>query len=97
MDHLLYLDEDCSYRAGYVRGSLIEPLYHPYENRIVGVKINGFSHVASISIVEALLPRMSPPLRWHFAIEKWRRQKLKRLGWLWNKFWERRLAAPKRV
>jgi hypothetical protein len=42
-DVLLYLSEDCSYRAKYLPGLEMELLYHPYEDRIVGVKILNFS------------------------------------------------------
>ncbi|MDE0177893.1 MAG: hypothetical protein OXP36_04790 [Gammaproteobacteria bacterium] len=41
MDFLLYLREDCSYRADRV-DPFLTVLYHPYEDRIVGIKLKGF-------------------------------------------------------
>lgn len=41
MDELFILTEDCSYRADY-KSDYIDLLWHPYEERLVGVKIKGF-------------------------------------------------------
>jgi hypothetical protein len=41
MDFLLYLNEDCSYRADRVSG-FITVLLHPQEDRLVGLKLKGF-------------------------------------------------------
>lgn len=41
MDIIQYLTEDCSYRAERVDGTLTL-LWHPYEQRLVGVAIKGF-------------------------------------------------------
>ena len=41
MDFLLYLREDCHYRADRV-DPFLTVLYHPYEPRIVGIKLKGF-------------------------------------------------------
>lgn len=38
MNLILYLNEDCSYRAQYV-DSFLEVLWHPYEDKIVGIKL----------------------------------------------------------
>ena len=46
MDALIVLMEECSYVASQVEaGSHIWLLRHPDDNRIVGVKIEGFSHL----------------------------------------------------
>jgi len=39
MDFILYLTEDVSYRTEYV-DSLLEILWHPQEDRMVGVKVS---------------------------------------------------------
>lgn len=39
MDWLLYLAEDVPYRADAMIPGLIDVLWHPYEDRIVGIKI----------------------------------------------------------
>jgi hypothetical protein len=41
MDFLLYLNEDCSYRADRI-DPFLTVLWHPYEDRLVGVKLKGF-------------------------------------------------------
>jgi hypothetical protein len=41
MDFLLYLNQDCSYRADRV-DPFLTVLWHPYEDRLVGVKLKGF-------------------------------------------------------
>lgn len=41
MDFLLYLNEDCSYRADRV-DPFLTLLWHPYENKLVGIKLKGF-------------------------------------------------------
>lgn len=41
MDIVQYLKEDCSYRAERVDGSLTL-LWHPYEDRLVGIALKGF-------------------------------------------------------
>jgi hypothetical protein len=40
MDHLIYLDEDCNYRADRV-DDILTLLYHPYSDDLVGVKLKG--------------------------------------------------------
>jgi hypothetical protein len=40
MDHMLYLSEDCSYRADRV-DPFLTVLWHPHEERIVGIKLKG--------------------------------------------------------
>jgi len=40
MDHLIYLDQDCNYRADRVDEQLTL-LFHPYESDLVGVKLKG--------------------------------------------------------
>ncbi|MBF0373692.1 MAG: hypothetical protein HQL39_09770 [Alphaproteobacteria bacterium] len=44
MDQLVYLTEDCAYRAERV-DALFTLLWHPYEDRVVGAKIKGFRWV----------------------------------------------------
>ncbi len=39
MDWLLLLTEDVSYRADPLVPGVVDVLWHPYENRIVGLKI----------------------------------------------------------
>jgi hypothetical protein len=41
MDFLLYLNEDCSYRADRVDSSLTL-LWHPSKDKLVGLKLKGF-------------------------------------------------------
>ncbi|MEI7511894.1 MAG: hypothetical protein WCK01_00330 [Candidatus Uhrbacteria bacterium] len=41
MDCMLYLREDCSYRADRV-DLFLTLLWHPYEQRAVGIKLKGF-------------------------------------------------------
>ena len=41
MDYLIYLKEDCSYRADRVDEALTL-LWHPYSDNLVGIKIKGF-------------------------------------------------------
>lgn len=47
MDFLLYLTEDCSYRGDRV-DQFLTVLWHPYENRLVGIKLKGFGYVFSV-------------------------------------------------
>jgi hypothetical protein len=47
MDFLLYLNEDCSYRADRVDSSLTL-LWHPYEDKLVGLKLKGFLAICQI-------------------------------------------------
>ncbi len=42
MDFLLYLAEDVSYRADRV-DEILTVLWHPYEERLVGIKLKGFA------------------------------------------------------
>ena len=42
MDFVIYLKEDCSYRADRV-DSFLTVLWHPYEQKLVGVKVKGFA------------------------------------------------------
>ena len=44
MDHLIYLKEDVSYRADRVDPALTL-LWHPHEERLVGVKLKGIAGV----------------------------------------------------
>ena len=44
MDFMLYLTEDCSYRADRV-GQFLTILLHPTEDRAVGVKLKGFRFI----------------------------------------------------
>ena len=44
MDFVLYLNEDCSYRADRV-DTFLTVLWHPLDNRLVGVKIKGFKFI----------------------------------------------------
>ena len=53
MDWLICLEEDCSYTAKYIPGSRFELLMHPHEDRIVGVKIQGFSELVSPEVLAA--------------------------------------------
>lgn len=39
IDWLLYLSEDCAYRAGTLVPGVVDILWHPHEDRIVGLKI----------------------------------------------------------
>lgn len=41
MDYLLYLKEDCSYRADRVDG-VLTLLWHPYKDELVGLRFKGF-------------------------------------------------------
>jgi hypothetical protein len=41
MDYLLYLTEDVSYRADRV-DEFLTVLWHPYEDRLIGLKFKGF-------------------------------------------------------
>jgi hypothetical protein len=41
MDFLIYLNEDCSYRADRV-DQFLTLLWHPHEERLVGIKLKGF-------------------------------------------------------
>lgn len=42
MDCIIYLTEDCSYRARPIDDTL-ELLMHPQEERVVGIKLNGIT------------------------------------------------------
>ena len=44
MDFLLYLKEDVSYRADRV-DAFLTLLWHPYEDRLVGLKLKGFHFI----------------------------------------------------
>ncbi len=44
MDSLVYINEDCSYRADRV-DIYLTLLWHPYEDRLVGIKLKGFKFV----------------------------------------------------
>lgn len=55
MDHLLYLNEDCSYRSQWIDPTL-DVLLHPYEDRIVGAKISGFAHIVKKDLHRILGP-----------------------------------------
>lgn len=44
MDYLLYITEDCSYRADRIDGWLTL-LRHPAEDRLVGIKLKGFEFI----------------------------------------------------
>jgi hypothetical protein len=41
MDFLIYLNEDCSYRADRV-DQFLTILWHPHEDRVVGIELKGF-------------------------------------------------------
>jgi hypothetical protein len=45
MDHMLFLREDCSYRAERV-GPFLDLLWHPDEDRVVGIKLWIFRFLA---------------------------------------------------
>lgn len=58
MDFLLYLEKDTSYTSQYIPGTNIELLWdnHPdYNGKLVGVKINAFSHVVSPEIIASYM------------------------------------------
>ena len=44
MDQLIYLKEDRSYRADRV-DPILTLLWHPYEMKLIGIKIKGFRHL----------------------------------------------------
>lgn len=44
MDFLLYVSEDCSYRADRV-DMFLTLLWHPYDERVVGIKLKGFRFI----------------------------------------------------
>lgn len=46
MDWLIYLTEDVQYRSDQLIPGVVDVLWHPYENRIVGLKIWGVSQSA---------------------------------------------------
>ncbi len=52
MDYLICLEEDVSYRAKQI-SPRFDVLLHPYEDRIIGIKVCGFA-----GIVEQDLPRI---------------------------------------
>lgn len=45
MDFLLYLNQDCSYRADRV-DAYLTLLWHPYEDKVVGIRLKGFLRLA---------------------------------------------------
>ena len=47
MDFLLYLNEDCSYRADRV-DPFLTVLWHPHEQRLVGIKLKGFRFIFNV-------------------------------------------------
>lgn len=56
LDFLLYLTEDCAYVAGkFIPKTHVELLMHPHEDRVVGIKIHGFSALASGSMRRTIL------------------------------------------
>jgi hypothetical protein len=44
MDYILYIEEDTSYRADRV-DRFLTLLWHPYEDRAIGVKLKGFRFI----------------------------------------------------
>ena len=46
MDYVLYLNTDCSYRADRV-DTFLTVLWHPQEDKLVGVKLKGFRFIFS--------------------------------------------------
>ena len=44
MDFLLYLKEDCSYRADRV-DQFLTLLWHPYKDELVGIKLKGIRFI----------------------------------------------------
>jgi hypothetical protein len=59
LDFVLILTEDVGYVSAPQPGGLIELLYHPQDQkRLVGVKINCASHLATSSLAEIpLMPK----------------------------------------
>lgn len=57
MDTVILLLEDCSYRSDWQAGGAIEFLWHPYEDRLVGVQINCASALANVESFARLIER----------------------------------------